>query len=187
MKSQSLGNELGWWSSSMYLELTAHTNQFEPDKTAAYLRIREYEKYYYFKRSKRRKLTVVDHLCTVMDLLLHHCYSEIESYTTAVRWTLFLQENRNPHVFFFFFLSSFTKSTAKKKKKKSSHPGLQVVLINSSVDVWEIALWFYHILAHLPLCVCGVTFAVWKRQYPESTSMSSQHIQLDVINSSSFI
>lgn len=164
----------------MYLELTAHTNQFESDKTAAYLRIREYEKYYYFKRSKRKKLTVVDHLRSDGPPSPPLLFWDWKLYNSSQMNSVPSGKQKSPCLFFFFF--SFTKSTAKKKKKKSFHPGLQVVLINSSVDVWKIALWFYHILAHLPLCVCGVTFAVWKRQrYPESTSMSSQRIQLDVI------
>lgn len=54
LKSQSLGSELGQDSSSMYLDLTAHTNQSGSGKIAACLRTGEYEKYYYFKKSKRK-------------------------------------------------------------------------------------------------------------------------------------
>lgn len=59
-ESQSLGSEHGQYSGSMYLDLIAHTNQFGSEKKAAFLRIREYEQHYYFKRNKRKKLAVTE-------------------------------------------------------------------------------------------------------------------------------
>lgn len=59
-ESQTLGSEHGQYSDSMYLDLIAHTNQCGTEKIAAFLRIREYEQHYYFKRNKRKKLAVTE-------------------------------------------------------------------------------------------------------------------------------
>lgn len=109
LKSQSLGSELGQYSSSMYLDLTAHTNPSASGKIAACLRIGEYEKYYYLRRVREKKTTVVDH-SNCQTFLLHLYYSQFEScFISSQTNSLLLGKQKSPLAFFFF---SFLKSRA---------------------------------------------------------------------------
>ena len=145
LKSQSLGSELGQYSSSTYLDSTARRNQSGSEQTAAYLRIGEYKKYYHFKKSKRRKLPAVDHSLKLMDspappLPFADWKLRISRQTNSV-----LSGTQLPMCLFF----CFTQTTA----KNPQFPSRSASCLNEQWCwcVRNCVLWFYHTFwQHLP-------------------------------------
>lgn len=169
LKSQSLGSELGQHSSSMYLDLTAHTNQSGSEKLATCQSWRIWE-ILLLQEEQKKNLQVGNHSFSCQTLPFNHYYSQTESWVSAQQSDKFC---------------SFRKTELKKKKKKektSPHPGLWVVLINNSADVWELlslilAVSFSHWYclrsdqgSDIPLCL-----SVWYLRYENSNDIQKEY------------